>query len=59
MNHDYAHCGNYDRDTCPEKCFRAVLTEDLKSRPDLWGVPMTYSDFKGTAECPLTRGEAE
>ena len=29
MNHDYAHCEDYDVN-CPKECFRAKLTEDLR-----------------------------
>ena len=50
MNHDYAHCWDYEKGVCPEDCFRAVLTEDLKN----WPHPVTYTQFKGTDACPLT-----
>lgn len=54
MNHDYAHCLNYAKD-CPESCFRAALTADLE-RPEvrarLIGIPLDYSAFFGTQECP-------
>lgn len=50
MNHDYAHCWNYEKGVCPEECFRAKLTDDLKN----WPYPVTYSKFKGTDGCPIT-----
>ena len=50
MNHDYAHCLDYQKD-CPKTCFRAQLCRDLESRRDLWGIPMTYMHFKGSDEC--------
>lgn len=50
MNHDYAHCWDYEKGVCPEECFRAKLTDDLKN----WPYPVTYSKFKGTEACPLT-----
>ena len=50
MNHDYAHCLDYEKGVCPEDCFRAVLTEDLKN----WPYPVAYAKIKGTYACPLT-----
>ena len=50
MNHDYAHCWDYEKGVCPEECFRAKLTDDLKN----WPYPVTYSKFKETDACPLT-----
>lgn len=50
MNHDYAHCWDYEKGVCPEECFRGKLTDDLKN----WPHPVTYSKFKGTEACPLT-----
>ena len=47
MNHDYAHCLDYKED-CPEKCFRAQLTRDLKRNPIPW---RSWMHFKGTEEC--------
>ena len=51
MNHDYAHCMDYDKAKCPKSCFRAELTEDLKRRTDLIGIPMTWSSFRGMPGC--------
>lgn len=50
MNHDYSHCWDYEKGVCPEECFRAKLTDDLKN----WPHPVTYSKFKGTEACQLT-----
>ena len=50
MDHDYAHCWDYEKGVCPEECFRAKLTDDLKN----WPYPVAYSKFKGTETCPLT-----
>ena len=46
MNHDYAHCADY-RDDCPEECFRAQLTRDLKGHAYI----ATFASFYGTEEC--------
>ena len=50
MNHDYAHCWEYEKGVCPMSCFRAVITEDLKN----WPRPVVFSHFKDSNECPLT-----
>lgn len=47
MNHDYAHCLDYKED-CPEKCFRAQLTRDLKRYPIPWA---SWMHLEGTEEC--------
>ena len=44
MNHDYAHCLDYKED-CPEKCFRAQLTRDLKGHPIPW---VSWMHLEGT-----------
>ena len=50
MNHDYAHCADFT-DDCPEECFRAQLTRDLKKRIDLLGLPFSWMHFRSTSEC--------
>lgn len=45
MNHDGAHCMDYERGKCPASCYYAELQEDVKARPDLIGVPMTYTHY--------------
>ena len=48
MNHDYAHCLEFE-DDCPENCFRAELSRDLKP-----GMIVSYMSFKNV--CPkITR----
>ena len=53
MCHDSCHCMDYNPKICPDDCFRSKLTRDLELRPDLIGVPMTYSCLRGTGQCPL------
>ena len=54
MNHDYAHCIDFEED-CPKKCFRAQLVRELKEYGKLspYGVnfPVSWQHFKGTMEC--------
>ena len=52
MNHDYAHCADYEWNKlhCPESCFRRQLTEDLKEHPVRY---TSWIHFAGTEECPL------
>lgn len=52
MNHDYSHCLDY-LPNCPKECFRAQLTEDLRSRKDLIGVLLTWAHFYETDECVM------
>lgn len=59
MNHDYSHCSNYSKEICPKECFRAQLTEDLKNRTDLLGLPFTWMRFRETKECPLKNREVK
>lgn len=51
MNHDYAHCLDYDVKACPKTCFRAELTEDL--RRIQYPLRTSWSHFKGTSICPI------
>ena len=53
MNHDYVHCGDYSKEICQKECFRVQLTEDLKTRTDLLGLPFTWMRFVETKDCPL------
>lgn len=48
MNHDYAHCADYDKD-CPKECFRGQLARDLQGRP--YFLPVSWMHLKGTEEC--------
>ena len=54
MNHDNAHCLDYGPD-CPQRCFRAKLTHELKSRSEYLGLPVSWMHFKGTKECLVKR----
>lgn len=59
MNHDYSHCLDFKRN-CPKDCFRAQLQRDLMQR--FLPIPLTYTHFKGTKECPRNkeaRGESD
>lgn len=49
MNYDYAHCADYNTETCPETCFRGQLVRDYRERE--LGVPVSWMSFKDTAEC--------
>lgn len=51
MNHDATHCLDYEPNKCPKRCYRAELTEDLKHRPDLIWLPVSWAWFLGTKEC--------
>lgn len=51
MNHDAAHCLDYEPRKCPKRCYRAELTEDLKHRPDLIGLTFSWMHLAGTKEC--------
>ena len=53
MNHDATHCSDYKKSKCPKSCYRAQLTQELY---DNWlrfrGLPMSWTNFKNTEECP-------
>ena len=55
MTHDISHCSDYKPEDCPMSCYRAAVTEDLKNRPDLSDIPMSFAHFYGTDFCELTR----
>lgn len=55
MTHDATHCYDYKPDECPITCYRAELTEDLKKRPELKDIPMSWAHFYGTPCCELKR----
>lgn len=48
MNHDYAHCADFN-DDCPKECFRSRLSRDLENVP-IW-YPVSWMHLKGTEEC--------
>lgn len=55
MNHDYGHCLDCT-DDCPKDCWRAELTRELKNDPEMIGIPVTWSHFRDTNECPVRKG---
>jgi len=58
MNHDYCHCLDYDKTVCPAGCFRVQLSEDLRNRPELWTIPLTWAKLRQDKSiCPLKEGE--
>lgn len=50
MNHDACHCFNWDPAICPDTCYRAQLTKDLKETN--YPYPVTWSWLKNTPYCP-------
>lgn len=56
MNHDATHCDDYKKSKCPKQCYRAQLTQDLRKRPYLFFLPISWAHFKGTQECPIDKG---
>ena len=49
MDHDYAHCGDYNRH-CPNDCFRAKITSEAIAKR----LTISWMHFKGDeseAEC--------
>lgn len=42
-----------------KKCYRAQLTQDLRERPDLFFLPISWANLKGTEECPLSKKVGE
>ena len=56
MNHDFTHCAEFSN-AKKKTCFQAQLMEELKNRPDLFGLNFSYAYFRGTDECPLTGKE--
>lgn len=50
MNHNATHCADYQKSKCPQSCYRAQLTEELRriSHP----VMAWWANYKGTKECP-------
>ena len=58
-NHaDYCHCFDYRPDICPEECFRARLTKELKEKPG-YPYPVSYGNFLHSGFCPLDEGSEE
>lgn len=59
MNHDATHCADWNERTCPKSCYRGQLTEELEERSDLWYLPISYANLKGTDECPREDGDGD
>lgn len=54
MTHDVCHCSDYNKTLCPEDCYRAKVTADLKAKweTEFKDIPMSFAHFKGTPYCP-------
>ena len=52
MNHDATHCLDWSEE-CPKKCYRAMLTEELKRI--YYPLPVSWAHFDGTRECEKRR----
>lgn len=50
MNHDYAHCADFDK-SCPRSCFRAALTEEYREKH--LNFPVPWSHLRDTDDCIL------
>ncbi|MBQ3322352.1 MAG: hypothetical protein IJH05_05875 [Firmicutes bacterium] len=48
MNHDYAHCADYE-ESCPKSCFRGQLVRDLRKSGHY--KPVSWMHLQGTEEC--------
>ena len=60
MNHDATHCDDYSKSRCPKSCYRAQLTQDLRNNQyKLMRLPISWANFKGTDECPLSKEASE
>lgn len=53
MNHDVTHCLDYKKGKCPGRCYLAVVTADLKQRPELNYLPLSWAHFENSPECPI------
>lgn len=59
VNHDMTHCADYRKSYCPERCFRARLTQELLERHaagEDFG-PVCFAHLRGTDECRRRRHE--
>lgn len=56
---DYCHCSDWNIDICPEKCFRARLTKDLKQMNPPYEYPVSFANFKNSGYCLMTNGKEE
>lgn len=54
----YCHCSDYKKDICPEECFRARITEEVKAFQ--YPYPVSYGNLRSSGYCPLEEiSEAE
>lgn len=55
---DVCHCSDWQKDICPNYCFRARVTKDYRESD--YPYPVTFSSFKGQAcFCPLSPGKTQ
>lgn len=59
MNHDVAHCFDYDKKKCPKSCFRAQITQEYFEMKAAGRVDFftTWTHFKDTQYCALVKEE--
>lgn len=59
MNHDVAHCYDYDKNKCPKRCFRAKVTQDYYELAAAGKVDFftSWVHFEGTQYCALVKEE--
>ena len=50
---DYCHCSDWKNDICPEDCFRARITKELRSMDPPYQWPVSYANFRKSGYCPL------
>ena len=57
-NHaDFCHCSDWKADICPEECFRARITKELKEAPTPYPYPVSIGNFRNSGHCPLDEME--
>lgn len=54
---DFCHCSDYDPSICPEQCFRARITQELKEVKPPYPYPVSMANFRNSGYCPLTEME--
>lgn len=55
MNHDAAHCLDYDKKKCPKSCYRAKLTQEYIAKKIEIDFPTSWVHFAGTKYCVKER----
>lgn len=56
---DFCHCSNYNIDICPEECFRARLTKELKEANPPYPGRVSIGNFRYSGQCPLDEMETK